>query len=90
VSQDNNKHAEAVEYWPCYLANDAQSEWAAGAAIPKILRNATATLLIAAVLRAMRRAALGVAAGSHEPRCGAASNLLASFPKQPAYIRLSA
>jgi hypothetical protein len=23
----NNKHAEAAEYWRCYLANDAQSEW---------------------------------------------------------------
>jgi tetratricopeptide (TPR) repeat protein len=29
--QRNNKHAEAVEYWRCYLANDAQSEWAARA-----------------------------------------------------------
>jgi tetratricopeptide (TPR) repeat protein len=29
--QRNNKHAEAVEYWRRYLANDAQSEWAAGA-----------------------------------------------------------
>ena len=27
--QRNNKHAEAVEYWRCYLANDAQ--WAARA-----------------------------------------------------------
>jgi hypothetical protein len=26
--QRNNKHAEAVEYWQRYLANDAQSEWA--------------------------------------------------------------
>jgi hypothetical protein len=25
--QRNNKHAEAVEYWRRYLANDAQSEW---------------------------------------------------------------
>src|SRR6266516_7913564 len=29
--QRNNKHAEAVEYWRRYLANDAQSEWAARA-----------------------------------------------------------
>jgi hypothetical protein len=27
--QRNNKHAEAAEYWRRYLANDAQSEWAA-------------------------------------------------------------
>jgi hypothetical protein len=47
--QQNNKYAEAVEYWRRYLANDAQSEWAARA--PKILRNATATLLIAAVFQ---------------------------------------
>jgi tetratricopeptide (TPR) repeat protein len=26
-----NKHAEAAEYWRRYLANDAQSEWAARA-----------------------------------------------------------
>jgi hypothetical protein len=49
VLQRNNKHAEAAEYWRRYLANDAQSEWAARA--PKILRNATATLLIAAVFQ---------------------------------------
>jgi tetratricopeptide (TPR) repeat protein len=29
--QRNNKHAEAVEYWRRYLANDAQSDWAARA-----------------------------------------------------------
>src|SRR5258705_13319212 len=29
--QRNNKHAEAAEYWRRYLANDAQSEWAARA-----------------------------------------------------------
>jgi tetratricopeptide (TPR) repeat protein len=29
--QRNNKHAEAAEYWRHYLANDAQSEWAARA-----------------------------------------------------------
>jgi hypothetical protein len=29
--QRNNKHAEAAEYWRCYLANDTQSEWAARA-----------------------------------------------------------
>jgi tetratricopeptide (TPR) repeat protein len=29
--QRNNKHAEAAEYWRQYLANDAQSEWAARA-----------------------------------------------------------
>jgi len=29
--QRNNKHAEAAEYWQRYLANDAQSEWAARA-----------------------------------------------------------
>jgi tetratricopeptide (TPR) repeat protein len=29
--QRNNKHAEAVEYRRRYLANDAQSEWAARA-----------------------------------------------------------
>jgi tetratricopeptide (TPR) repeat protein len=29
--QRSNKHAEAVEYWRQYLANDAQSEWAARA-----------------------------------------------------------
>jgi hypothetical protein len=50
--QQNNKHAEAVEYWRRYLANDAQSEWAARARrFLKILRNATATLLIAAVFQ---------------------------------------
>jgi len=27
----NSKHAEAVEHWRRYLANDAQSEWAARA-----------------------------------------------------------
>jgi hypothetical protein len=27
--QRNKKHAEAAEYWRRYLANDAQSEWAA-------------------------------------------------------------
>ena len=27
--QRNSKHAEAAEYWRRYLANDAQSEWAA-------------------------------------------------------------
>jgi hypothetical protein len=50
--QQNNKHAEAVEYWRRYLANDAQSEWAARARRSlKILRNATATLLTAAVFQ---------------------------------------
>jgi tetratricopeptide (TPR) repeat protein len=29
--QRSNKHAEAAEYWRQYLANDAQSEWAARA-----------------------------------------------------------
>jgi tetratricopeptide (TPR) repeat protein len=29
--QRDNKHAEAAEYWRSYLANDAQSEWAARA-----------------------------------------------------------
>ena len=29
--QRNNKHAEAAEYWRRYLANDAQSDWAARA-----------------------------------------------------------
>jgi len=29
--QRNNKHAEAAEHWRRYLANDAQSEWAARA-----------------------------------------------------------
>jgi tetratricopeptide (TPR) repeat protein len=29
--QRSNKHAEAAEYWRRYLANDAQSEWAARA-----------------------------------------------------------
>jgi hypothetical protein len=29
--QRKNKHAEAAEYWRQYLANDAQSEWAARA-----------------------------------------------------------
>jgi tetratricopeptide (TPR) repeat protein len=29
--QRNNNHAEAVDYWRCYLANDAQAEWAARA-----------------------------------------------------------
>ena len=29
--QRSNKHAEAAEYWRHYLANDAQSEWAARA-----------------------------------------------------------
>ena len=29
--QRNNKHAETAEYWWRYLANDAQSEWAARA-----------------------------------------------------------
>jgi tetratricopeptide (TPR) repeat protein len=29
--QRNNKHEEAAEYWRRYLANDAQSEWAARA-----------------------------------------------------------
>ena len=29
--QRNNKYAEAAEYWRRYLANDAQSEWAARA-----------------------------------------------------------
>jgi tetratricopeptide (TPR) repeat protein len=29
--QRNNKHVEAAEYWQRYLANDAQSEWAARA-----------------------------------------------------------
>jgi tetratricopeptide (TPR) repeat protein len=29
--QRNNKHAEAAQYWRRYLANDAQSEWAARA-----------------------------------------------------------
>jgi tetratricopeptide (TPR) repeat protein len=29
--QRNNRHAEAAEYWRRYLANDAQSEWAARA-----------------------------------------------------------
>ena len=29
--QRNNKHAEAAKYWRRYLANDAQSEWAARA-----------------------------------------------------------
>jgi tetratricopeptide (TPR) repeat protein len=29
--QRNNKHTEAAEYWRRYLANDAQSEWAARA-----------------------------------------------------------
>ena len=29
--QRNNKYAEAAEYWHRYLANDAQSEWAARA-----------------------------------------------------------
>src|SRR5258708_3959589 len=29
--QRNNKHAEAVEYWRRYLANDAQSDWGARA-----------------------------------------------------------
>jgi tetratricopeptide (TPR) repeat protein len=56
--QRNNKHAEAVEYRRRYLANDAQSEWAARA--PKILRNATATLLIAAVFQV---------AACNGPRC---------------------
>jgi TolA-binding protein len=31
VLQRNNKHAEAAEYWRRYLANDAQSGWAARA-----------------------------------------------------------
>ena len=49
--QRNNKHAEAAKYWQRYLT-DAQSEWAAlSAAIPKILQNATATWLIAAVFQ---------------------------------------
>jgi tetratricopeptide (TPR) repeat protein len=29
--QQNNKHAEAANYWRHYLANDNQSEWAARA-----------------------------------------------------------
>src|SRR5262249_19386786 len=29
--QRGNKHAEAAEYWRHYLANDAESEWAARA-----------------------------------------------------------
>jgi tetratricopeptide (TPR) repeat protein len=29
--QRSNKHTEAAEYWRQYLANDAQSEWAARA-----------------------------------------------------------
>jgi tetratricopeptide (TPR) repeat protein len=29
--QQNNRHAEAAECWRRYLANDAQSEWAARA-----------------------------------------------------------
>jgi hypothetical protein len=29
--QRGNKHGEAAEYWRRYLANDAQSEWAARA-----------------------------------------------------------
>jgi hypothetical protein len=29
--QRGNKHAEAAEHWRRYLANDAQSEWAARA-----------------------------------------------------------
>jgi Tetratricopeptide repeat len=59
--QRNNKHAEAVEYWRLYLANDAQSEWAARARRSlKILRNATATLLIAAVFQV---------AACNAPRC---------------------
>jgi tetratricopeptide (TPR) repeat protein len=50
--QRSNKHAEAAEYWRRYLANDTQSEWAARARRSlKILRNATTTLLIAAVFQ---------------------------------------
>ena len=52
-----SRHKEAAEYWRQYLANDAQSE---SAAIPKILRNATATLPIAAVFRV---------AACNAPRC---------------------
>jgi hypothetical protein len=58
--QQNNKHAEAVEYWRRYLTNDAQSEWAARARRSQILRNATATLLIAAVFQV---------AACNGPRC---------------------
>jgi tetratricopeptide (TPR) repeat protein len=31
LPQRGNKHAEAAEYWRCYLANHTQSEWAARA-----------------------------------------------------------
>ena len=59
--QRSNKHAEAAKYWRRYLTNDAQSEWAAlSAAIPKILQNATATWLIAAVFQV---------AACNAPRC---------------------
>src|SRR2546429_8241111 len=85
--QRNNKHAEAVEYWRRYLANDAQSEWAARARRSlKILRNATATLLIAAVFqvaacnalprpwrgsqRVFLRSGLGLGAGQGNTRAG--------------------
>src|SRR5256886_10338799 len=85
--QRNNKHAEAVEYWRRYLANDAQSEWAARARRSlKILRNATATLLIAAVFqvaacnalprpwrgsqRVFLRSGLGLGAGQENTRAG--------------------
>jgi hypothetical protein len=41
LHQRNNRHAEAAECWRRYLANDAQSEWAARARrFVKILRDA--------------------------------------------------
>jgi hypothetical protein len=42
--QRNNKHPEAAEYWRRYLTNDAQSEWAVGTPVLKILRNASSVV----------------------------------------------
>src|SRR5262249_30218418 len=33
--QRGNKHAEAAEYWRCYLAQDGKSEWARAANPPE-------------------------------------------------------
>jgi hypothetical protein len=87
VLQRNNKHAEAAEYWRRYLANDAQSEWAARA--PKILRNATATLLIAAVFQvaacnATRRPWRGRARPRRERR--ARTPALGTLPLDPSHV----
>ena len=56
ILQRNNKHAEAVEYWRRYLANDAQSEWAARVRRSfEILRNANSPVSVLRSWRGIRR-----------------------------------